>query len=124
MPVQTLIPPIDVVKASMGTEVELKLVAPPRAMRDAMQMPWLRKLGIDEPQRKRLTTVYFDTRDFALKKNGVSLRVRKVEDVHLQTIKSSSAGPINREEWEHEIDDDRPKLRLARNTALAPILTG
>ena len=46
MPVQTLIPPIDVVKASMGTEVELKLVAPPRAMRDAMQMPWLRKLGV------------------------------------------------------------------------------
>ncbi len=41
----------------------------------------------------------------------------------MQTIKAGAGAPIAREEWETEIDGDRPKLELARGTALAPLLT-
>ena len=103
----------------MGTEVELKLAAPRAALRQAMHARWLTKAPIDKPNRQRLTSIYFDTPDFALRDQGVSLRVRKTDSANLQTIKATGGDIVRRDEWENEIEDDRPKLSLARNTALA-----
>src|SRR5262249_51525464 len=41
----------------------------------------------------------------------------------LQTIKANSNALVAREERETEIDRDQPKLKLARGTALAPLLS-
>ena len=106
----------------MGTEVELKLAVPRSALRQAMHARWLTKAAIEKPNRQRLTSIYFDTPDFALRDQGVSLRVRKTDSANLQTIKASNGDIVRRNEWENEIEGDRPKLSLARNTALAPLL--
>jgi triphosphatase len=107
----------------VGKEIELKLATSERALHQAMALPWLKKQVNDDSRKQELTSVYFDTHDFALRKHGVSLRVRKAGGQRLQTIKTNSSALIAREEWETEIDDDQPQLELARGTALAPILT-
>ena len=52
-----------------------------------------------------------------------TLRVRKSDTTNLQTIKATGTDIVQRDEWEDEIDGDRPKLSLARQTALAPLLS-
>jgi len=107
----------------MGTEVELKLAVPLSVLRQAMQARWLAKAAAEQPARQHLTSIYFDTPDFALRDHGVILRVRKSGTANLQTIKTTGTDIVQRDEWENEIDGDRPKLSLARQTALAPLLS-
>ena len=40
-----------------------------------------------------------------------------------RSIKATGTDIVQRREWEDEIDGDRPKLGLARQTALAPLLS-
>ena len=107
----------------MGTEVELKLAVPSSVLRHAMHVRWLAKRAAEQANRQHLTSIYFDTPDFALRNHGVSLRVRKSDTTTLQTIKATGTDIVQRDEWEDEIDGDRPKLSLARRTALAPLLS-
>ena len=107
----------------MGTEIELKLATTKSGLHQAMTLPWLKKQVSEKGRKKTLTSVYFDTGDFVLREHGVSLRVRKVDGLRIQTIKANSSALIARDEWETEIDRDQPKLELARGTALAPLLT-
>ncbi len=108
----------------MGTEVELKLATSRSALRKAMALPWLRKLSGDTLKHRHLTSVYFDTPKSVLRDHGVSLRVRRVGDQRLQTIKSTSGALVARDEWEQTIEGDQPKLELAGDTALGPLLSG
>jgi triphosphatase len=108
----------------VGTEVELKLATSKTGLRKACTLPWLRKIAGDNIRRQHPVSVYFDTPDLALRDHGASLRVRRIGERRLQTVKANSAVPMARGEWEAEIDRDRPNLKLARRTALAPILTG
>jgi triphosphatase len=110
-------------EASVGAEIELKLATSKRGLQQAMALPWLKKQASNRSRKQELTSVYFDTDDFALREHGVSLRVRKAGGQRLQTIKANSSAIIARDEWETEIDRDQPKLELARGTALAPLLT-
>ena len=120
----------------MGTETELKLTASPSMLRRTMLAPWLKKAalhkaGTDRPKRQRITSIYFDTSDFALRENGVSLRVRKSGSIHLQTIKVTTNGLITRDEWENEIITIRismryvaPMIRSFKGKFAEPILQG
>jgi hypothetical protein len=61
-----------------------------------------------------------------LRKHGVSLRIRRVGDRHMQTIKRDRAddGPaLSRDEWECAVEGETPDLDAARGTALEPLLT-
>ena len=107
----------------MGAEIELKLATSKRGLQQAMALPWLKKQASDGSRKQDLTSVYFDTDDFVLREHDISLRVRKASAQRLQTIKANSNALLAREEWETEIDCDEPKLELARDTALAPLLT-
>ncbi|MET3969115.1 CYTH and CHAD domain-containing protein [Bradyrhizobium sp. S3.9.1] len=107
----------------MGAEIELKLATSKRGLQQAMALPWLKKQANDVSRKQELTSVYFDTNDFVLREHDISLRVRKAGAQRLQTIKANSSALVAREEWETEIDRDEPKLELARDTALAPLLT-
>jgi inorganic triphosphatase YgiF len=62
----------------VGTEIELKLATSKRGLHQAMALPWLKKQASEGSRKQELTSVYFDTDDFALREHGVSLRVRKV----------------------------------------------
>jgi inorganic triphosphatase YgiF len=108
----------------LGTEVELKLAASPSVLRKAMALPWLRKMADGSLKHEHLTSVYFDTPKLALRDHGVILRVRRVGDQRLQTIKATSGALVARDEWEQRIEGDRPQLELAGRTALAPLLSG
>jgi inorganic triphosphatase YgiF len=108
----------------VGTEVELKLATSRSELRKAMALPWIKKIATEPARRQHLTSVYFDTDDLVLRDHGVSLRVRRIGDQRLQTIKASSGALVKRDEWEYEIEGDRPNLKLAGQTALAPLLTG
>ena len=107
----------------MGTEVELKLAVPLSVLRQAMHARWLAKAAGEQANRQHLTSIYFDTPDFSLRNHGVTLRVRKSDDANLQTIKATGTDIVQRNEWEDEIEGDLPKLSLARQTALAPLLS-
>jgi inorganic triphosphatase YgiF len=52
------------------------------------------------------------------------LRVRRIGDRHIQTIKAMRDSQLfERDEWEWEISGATPDLRLARGTALEPLLS-
>jgi triphosphatase len=106
----------------LGTEIELKFAVSKSGLRQALTLPWLKRIAGDNTKQE-LVSVYFDTRDLALRDHGVTFRVRRRGEQRLQTIKANSGMPMTRSEWEAEIDRDRPRLELARHTALAPILT-
>jgi inorganic triphosphatase YgiF len=107
----------------VGTEIELKLVTSQSALRKAMMLPWLRKMAGETVKHRHLTSVYFDTPKLALRDHEVSLRVRRVGDQRLQTIKATSGALVMRDEWEQSIEGDQPKLELATGTALGPLLS-
>jgi inorganic triphosphatase YgiF len=109
-------------ETAMGTEIELKLTASPRMLQEAARLPWLRKLARSPVSRRKIVSVYFDTPKFKLRQRGVSLRIRRLGDKRLQTIKSVN-GAITRGEWEEEICAERPDLKRAKGTALAPLAT-
>lgn len=68
-------------------------------------------------------SVYFDTDKLALRKNGVMFRVRRTGHRYVQTIKTAGGGLLDRNEWETELDGEKPDLDAARHTALEPLLT-
>lgn len=81
-------------------------------------------LAAARPERRWLVSLYFDTGDWALRKGGVTLRVRNTGERFVQTIKSiDGAGELfERSEWEQEIEGRNPDLDAASGTALAPLL--
>ena len=87
----------------METEIKLLL---PEASRAAVEDHAL--FAAVEPRRVHNVSTYYDTPDFALRARGVSLRVRKAGDNHIQTVKSLAAtgGFAARSEWEWPIAAD------------------
>ena len=119
----------------MGMEVELKLSASARALRDLEELPWLRKIAARTGRRHNLISVYFDTPRAKFARHGVTLRIRRDGAQRIQTIKadpkrmsspsagrSFAAAPFARPEWEAPVPSDQPVLSLAEGTALAPLL--
>jgi triphosphatase len=102
-------------------EIEVKLELP------LASLPQFKKIPLLTTQKERpksATEVYFDTDKHKLYKKGMMLRVRRSGDRYVQTIKSAAnSGPFARDEWESEIEGGAPDLRLAQDTALAPILS-
>src|ERR1700741_3699703 len=74
--------------------------------------------------RQRIASVYFDTRSDKLRAEGISLRVRRIGDKYVQTVKrdpKGACGAFTRQEWEWEIGGEEPDLDLAKDTALAQL---
>src|SRR5215471_2653976 len=95
----------------ISTEVELKLAAP------AVYLPELRRrLAEMAPQaassRRRLISTYYDTPDLALKRQGLTLRVREQENRFIQTVKTEDPGTrsdlLRRGEWEADLTENLP----------------
>ncbi len=103
-------------------EIEIKLAIPPASVPRLKQVPLLRALA--QPAKSETeVSVYFDTDKHKLYKKGLMLRVRRIGDRYIQTIKATRASALfERDEWESEIPGEMPDLRLARGTALEPLL--
>ena len=104
-------------------EVELKLELRPASLRSIKQVPLLTALKV-RPKRTTEVSVYFDTNKQMLRNHGLLLRVRRVGNRHIQTIKASgNFGPLERDEWEVDIAGNKPDLSLAKDTPLERVLT-
>jgi len=107
----------------MATETELKLRIHPEDKDKFMQHPLLQTATQSEPQH--LYNTYFDTKKYELLNQGIGLRVRKIGERYLQTIKtagSSIGGLHQRQEWENEIERELPEYERFPKEALPPIL--
>ena len=103
-------------------EVEIKLEVAPASLSRLEQIPLISACKAPS-KRTQEVSVYFDTDKQTLRKAGLTLRVRRIGDRYIQTIKTTAnASLFERDEWESEIEDEVPDLRLARDTALAPLL--
>jgi inorganic triphosphatase YgiF len=104
-------------------EVELKFELAPTGVRQLKDLPLLNGAA-QRPRSETEVSVYFDTPKLKLRKNGLTLRVRRVGKRHIQTIKSAGNSSLfERNEWESEIEGDKPDLRAARGTAIESFLT-
>lgn len=94
-------------------EVELKLLLAPEHNEQLLQHPLLGKPA----QVQHLPARYFDTPDLHLLHHGAGLRVRRVDDVWIQTMKaggSVQSGLHSRNEWEGPVDQSWPQLGKLR----------
>lgn len=108
-------------------EIELKLRIPPEALSRLMKHRLLRRHGKGGAAPKRLISTYFDTPDFRLMREQVALRVRKVGQRHIQTIKCAPTvenGVNARSEWEREVAAEKPALKGVGNKRVRKLLTG
>src|SRR5690349_12301357 len=104
-------------------EIELKLEVSPASLPGLGKIPSLRAL-VDHPDTATEISVYFDTDKQELRRHGLVLRVRRIGDRRVQTIKAAADGQfLERDEWEAEISSDTPNLSLARGTPLEPLLS-
>jgi triphosphatase len=61
--------------------------------------------------QERLISTYYDTPDLALKRHGMTLRVREQGGRFIQTVKAddaAGAGMLSRGEWEDVLSDNQP----------------
>jgi inorganic triphosphatase YgiF len=105
------------------TEVELKLWVAPEDIAALRNHPHFAG-SLDNPSREILDTIYFDSPDLFLRDHGFNLRVRRIGDERIQTIKSTDhgVGIFARSEWEQAIAGDQPDLSHVNDTALGRVL--
>ena len=107
--------------SGMAQEIEVKLETAAMAAQRLLDAAWLKRLETARPKRDHLVSVYYDTAACALRESGMSLRVRHSGKRRIQTVKAGprgACGPFCRQEWEHEIDGNRPDLNGAADKAL------
>lgn len=102
----------------ISTEIELKLSLDAAAMPTLLRHPALRELKRGRSRTTHVSNTYFDTPDFRLQRDGVSLRVRSIGRRFIQTLKGpsrSAAGLHARteEEWPLKAREPDPSLLAA-----------
>lgn len=105
-------------------ETELKLIASPAHLHKIVSQRLLQDFAATKPVTRKLTSHYFDTPDTALRKVGLSLRVRADAQQRTQTLKAADAAPstaaLHRGEWEAPSASDTPNLRALRKARRLP----
>ena len=101
------------------TEVELKFLLLPRERLAVAR----NSLLAGATTQTDLSSVYYDTPDWALRKQGITLRVRRVNGAFLQTIKREAGSNLfDRGEWENEIRGAEPDRPAFAGTPVEDIL--
>lgn len=109
----------------MSLEQEIKLQVCQQAAIDLGPLDWLTALLEAPMQRRHLLSTYYDTPERALQQFGAGLRLRRVGEQWLQTVKCSGQvekGLHQRQEWEHELAGPAFDSSLLKQTVLAPIV--
>ncbi|MBY4676445.1 CYTH domain-containing protein [Marinobacterium arenosum] len=99
----------------MAQEIELKLSFNPHYLGSLLQQPLFHLPETEAQGERELSNHYFDTADQALQRERVALRIRRIGERYIQTLKTrgqSAAGLHQRNEWEWELE--RPELDFAR----------
>jgi inorganic triphosphatase YgiF len=99
----------------MHEELEIKLRLPPEALGKLRRLSLPGAVASQRPATRRLRAVYFDTPDFALRRAGFALRVRREGPRWIQSLKGgggSAAGLHRRLEWESRVPRCEIDVRL------------
>lgn len=102
----------------MNYEIELKGVLDGEHLEKIEALRAVEDRTIGNTISRVLTATYFDTPDYALYRQGLSLRVRKSGKTYTQCLKQwdrSLGGMIGRKEWEVRISGPTPKIDLIEN---------
>lgn len=95
-------------------EVELKLLVDADRLADFNEAPAIVAHARNKGTRKHLKSVYYDTADRLLQRNGLSLRVRQSGQRFVQTVKAEAGDdPLRRGEWEASVPSIAPDVGLA-----------
>jgi inorganic triphosphatase YgiF len=108
----------------MGIETEIKFAVSPG---DLQKLAASRRLRPDDgrlAEHQHIVSTYFDTHDYLLKRNGISLRIRQTGKKRVQAIKTLANGAaVDRGEWETRVRSDEPDLQAARGTPLQRLMS-
>lgn len=107
-------------------ELEIKLRLSPERLEQLRRHALLRSLARERATTRRLTSVYFDTPDLALKRRGIALRIRRIGDRLVQTLKIplADAGPAHAyREIEADVDGETPDLQRIADEDLRAFLS-
>ncbi|NUB24529.1 CYTH and CHAD domain-containing protein [Azospirillum brasilense] len=100
-----------VVEAESNRETELKLAVRAEDMAKLRSCPAVASRAKGKAGTKTLESTYYDTADRRLAGRLVTLRVRKVGNQFLQTVKGApERGELGRAEWEHPVAGPAPDL--------------
>lgn len=103
-------------------EIELKLASDREGLERLREAPMLAAVS---PRLRALETVYWDTSERSLQRQGVSLRVRRSGDGHVQTVKATSTGSgalMRRGEWESPVPGAEPVAEVIGDPALRDLV--
>lgn len=102
------------IAARPAGEIELKLLVDADRMTHFNAAPVIAANARNKGSRKHLKSVYYDTPERLLRRNGLSLRVRQSGARFVQTVKTEAADdPLRRGEWEASVPSLAPDLALA-----------
>lgn len=110
----------------MPKEIELKLSLPANCIKQLQHLPLLKTLGISQPIKLKLYTVYYDTPDLALKRQNCALRLRQMGKNWVQTIKtggSVASGLHERNEWEVPVPKNQLDLTQLSDPRMIKLLS-
>ena len=97
-----------------AAEIELKLLVDADRMAHFNAAPIITTNARNKGARKHFKSVYFDTPEQTLRRNGLTLRVRQSGARFVQTVKTEAVGdPLRRGEWEANVPSSAPDLALA-----------
>lgn len=94
----------------MAVETELKLHITPEHLDRLKRHPFLRTLSSGRARTLKLYSIYYDTANLELRSRAMALRLRRVGQRWLQTLKGGgqvSAGLHQRNEWETPVPSEQ-----------------
>lgn len=107
-------------------EIELKLQLLKDVKAEAIwQLPYVKRGLIDSPEQTFLYSVYYDSIDQRLLKQGYSLRVRKNKGDYTLTVKKMghvTAGLHQRTEWNYSLSSEVPSVEAIEDKELLALL--
>ena len=106
----------------MNPESELKFRVEQGQLKSLADMN-IAGLRLGKAQDRHLTSTYFDTPKQKLRRHGLTLRVRTMDDEFVQTVKTAAAGHAARGEWETKVKKPTPVFDHIAKTPLAPLAT-
>lgn len=110
----------DMTKDSQEIELKLRLPEPHIAER-ILQDSYLNSLSKEEPRTKSYETIYYDTKDQDLLREGICYRIRQGTGQYEATIKGkghSQGGLSQRLEWNRPLKTNTPNLEDFRDIPL------
>lgn len=110
----------------MATEVELKLLIQAADIAKLRRHPLLKAHASARPTARHLLSIYFDTPDLALRQQRVALRVRRVGQRWVQTVKGGGevqGGLHRRGEWEDPVAHPQPDLTKIQTPELLTLFS-